>query len=209
MFRPTWHSSGDTHHIWNAAVYNLERQLPVMTKLLKKFYSVYFFFERSHLLTYAEPDESNSNSHTASLSFVLILCCPVLPKKNFIIVTGYSPSPISCVTYHTGTKANLIILLPLFSANLTSLSLLGFHVLYIPKARPYINIFWLAVFSFSSALPLRQWSLWGTRWGSDLYEVRAEAVISVRYALRQWSLWGTRWGREKIFFKNDSMLFMM
>jgi len=59
-----------------------------MVQLLDKFFSVYIFFEGAHLLTYPEPDELNSNSYTISLNFVLISYSPVVPKQNFIIVTG-------------------------------------------------------------------------------------------------------------------------
>jgi hypothetical protein len=67
-----------------------------MAQLLNKFYSVYVFFERAHLLTYPEPDEFNSNSHIGSLRFVLILYCPLLPKNNSLIVTG------TCHPYSVG-----------------------------------------------------------------------------------------------------------
>jgi len=59
-----------------------------VAELIKKCYTVYVFFERDNLLAYPEPDEFNSNSHTISLSFVLILYCPLFPKNDFLIVTG-------------------------------------------------------------------------------------------------------------------------
>jgi len=78
----------DIHHVRNSAVYILTGNLSIMAKLLTKFYSVYVFFEGAHLLSYPEPDEFNSNCHTVSLSFILILYCPLLPKKNCIFFTG-------------------------------------------------------------------------------------------------------------------------
>jgi len=59
-----------------------------MAQLLKDFYSVYVVFKRAHLLTYPEQDEFNSNPHNVSLNFVLISHYPVVPKENFVIVTG-------------------------------------------------------------------------------------------------------------------------
>jgi hypothetical protein len=85
----------DTHHVSNTAVYILTGQLPIMDQLLKIVYSVYVLFERDNLLAYPEPDEFNSDSHTISLSVVLILYCPLFPKNDFLIVTGSChPYPI-------------------------------------------------------------------------------------------------------------------
>jgi hypothetical protein len=74
-----------------------------MAKLLKKYYSVYFFFEGPHVLAYPDPDESSSNSHTISLRFFLILYSPLLPKKECYSCYWFL-SAISCLTYHTGKK---------------------------------------------------------------------------------------------------------
>ena len=150
MFRPTWPSSSDKHHVWNTAVYSLTGQLPVLAQLFKKFYSVYVFFERSHHLICPEPDESNSHSHKISLMFVLILYC-CLPN-NFIIVVG------SChlypVAYRTGTRTNLIILLlSVFSK--PGLSVTPDIPRYILNARSYIKIFRHAGVTLSPTIRLR------------------------------------------------------
>jgi hypothetical protein len=52
-----------------------------MAQLLNKFYSVYVFFEGANLLNYPELDGFNSDFYTISLRFVLMLYCPLLPKK--------------------------------------------------------------------------------------------------------------------------------
>jgi len=73
-------------------------------------------------------------------------------------------SPISCLTYHTGATANLIILLPIFSASLVFLCDSWDSTLHIKceAAYKYLLTYWFYI-EFGTA---------------------TEAVISVRYALR-------------------------
>ena len=158
-----------------------------MAQLLKKFYSVYVFFEGGNLFTGSEPDEFNSNSHTISLRFFLILYCPLLPKKNFVFVTGSCrPYPVWLTTLANSWFNNSLA--TVFKES--GLSVTPGIPRHISIARTHVIIFWHTGFTLSSLLPLRQWSLWGMRWGREdivynrfnvLYDVGSVAEETVQY----------------------------